>query len=168
MKPFKTFGLIVCYLLLNSCRIGYSFDGISIPEQAKTVSVTYFSNFASLAPPTYSQTFTEALRDKFASQTNLSLTDEDGDLQFEGSIRSYTTAPVAVQTNDQASLNRLTVSVSVNFTNTMDESKNFESSFSRFADFESSQNLADIETKLIEEVNDQLIQDIFNKAFNNW
>ena len=159
---------ILTFVLLSGCRIGYSFSGASIPPEAKTVSVQYFQNNASLAPPTLSQTFTEALRDKLSSQTRLALVNRGGDLAFEGSITGYSTSPIAIQSTDQAALNRLTISINVKYTCSFDEKKNFEQSFSRYADYTSSQSLTAVETDLIQQINEQLVQDISNKALNDW
>jgi len=161
--------LMSCALILfSSCKIHYSFTGGSVPPEAKTVSVQYFQNNASLAPPTLSQTFTEALRDKLSSQTRLSLINKGGDLSFEGSITGYSTGPIAIQSTDQAALNRLTITVNVKYTCMFDEKKNFEQSFTRYADYTSDQNLASIEDQLTREINEQLVQDILNRALNNW
>lgn len=151
-----------------ACRVHYSLNGASIPPEAKTVSVTFFQNLASMAPPTLSQSFTEALRTKLSSQSRLALISRNGDLAFEGSITGYSTMPVAIQSSDQAAQNRLTITINVKYTCSFDEKKNFEQSFSRFADYPSNQNLTAVESKLIETINDQLTQDVFNKALNNW
>ena len=45
---------------------------------------------------------TESLKDQFISQTNLSLTDVIGDLQFEGEITGYKVTPIAIQANETA------------------------------------------------------------------
>ncbi|MES2591736.1 MAG: LptE family protein [Bacteroidota bacterium] len=156
------------FAFLPGCKVGYSFSGAAIPPEAKTVSVQYFQNNASLAPPTLSQTFTEALRDKLSSQTRLALANKGGDLAFEGSIIGYATAPIAIQSTDQAALNRLTITVNVKYTCAFDEKKNFEQSFSRFFDYTSTQSLAAVEDQLIRDINEQLVQDIFNKALNDW
>ncbi len=150
------------------CKINYSFTGASIAEDVKTVSVKTFQSYAPLANANLSQTFTEALKDKFLSQTNLDLTARNGDLQFEGSITGYSVTSVAIQGNETAALNRLTITVKAKFVNTKDKEANFESSFSRYLDFDSSQNLASVEDELIKDINDQLTQDIFNKAVSNW
>lgn len=155
-------------ILLSGCKTHYSFTGGSVPPEAKTVSVQYFQNNASLAPPTLSQTFTEALKDKLSSQTRLALVNKGGDLSFEGSVSNYTTGPIAIQSTDQAALNRLTITVNVKYTCMFDEKKNFEQSFSRYADYTSDQNIASIEDQLTREINEQLVQDIFNRALNNW
>lgn len=150
---------------LVGCKI--SFTGASIPPDAKTISVSFFPNNAAVVQPTLSQSFTEALRDIFISQTTLSLIGSNGDLSFEGAITDYRVSPVAIQA-DVASSNRLSVTVNVIFTNKKDPTKDFEQNFTRFVDFPSSQNLTSIEAELIRQVNEQLVQDIFNKAVINW
>jgi hypothetical protein len=163
--------LVSCLLALISfsgCKLHYGFSGASIPPEAKTVSVQYFQNQASLAPPTLSQTFTEALRDKLSSQTRLALVTKSGDLNFEGSVTGYLTSPIAIQSTDQAALNRLTITVNVKYTCAFDEKKNFEQSFSRYTDYNSSQSLSAVESELITQINEQLTQDIFNRALNDW
>jgi hypothetical protein len=146
----------------------YSFTGASIPPEVKTISIKYFQNNASLIVPSLSQKLTDGLRDKFTSETNLNLVNESGDLLLEGSITDYQTSPVAIQGNDQAALNRLTITIDVNYTNTADDNLSFESKFSRYADYSSSQNLTEVQEGLIEEINQMLIEDIFNKAVINW
>ncbi len=163
----KTVYILICVIAI-SCKVNYSFTGASIPENVKTVSVKTFQTYAPLANANLSQTFTEALKDKFLSQTNLDLVARDGDLRFEGSITGYNVTSVAIQGNETAALNRLTITVKVKFTNTKDDKLDYETSFSRYTDYESSQNLGSIEDGLITEINDQLTQDIFNKAVSNW
>lgn len=160
--------LFVSILAVESCKVNYSTTGASIPVEAKTVSVAYFQNNASLAPPTLSAAVTEALKDFIIQRSRLGLVNQGADLTFEGTITNYSVQPIAIQSTDQASMNRLTITVSVKYENKFEEKKNFESSFSRFADFSSSQSLSSVETQLITEINNQLTQDIFNKAFNNW
>jgi len=165
---FKISFIASLCLFLFSCKTRVSLSGASIPAEAKTISVAYFTNNASLAPPTISQVFTEKMRDVVSQQTSLALVKQNGDLQFEGFISDYNVAPVAIQSNDRASSNRLTISVSVKYFNKFDETKNFEQSFSRFADYASTESLSAKESDLIKEINRQLTEDIFNKAFNNW
>ena len=102
------------------------------------------------------------------NQTSLDLVKAEGDLTFEGSITGYTIKPVAIQSNDVAASNRLTITVKVKFTNTRDEKQNFEESISRYADYDSNLDISSEEDNLIEEINDQLIQVIFDRSVNNW
>ena len=152
---------------LAACGI-YSFTGASISADIETVSIGYFQNNASMVQPTFSNIMTESLKDQFISQTNLSLTDAIGDLQFEGEITAYTVKPIAIQANETAAQNRLTISVKVTFTNNLDENQNYSQSFSHYADFDSSQDLSIIETELIDQIVQVLSENIFNKAVANW
>ncbi len=164
----KYFIFLLITGIISSCKVNYSFTGASIPEDVKTVSVKTFQNFAPLANVNLTQSLTEALKDKFLSQTNLDIVTKNGDLQFEGSITSYTISSVAIQGNETAALNRLSITTKVKFTNTKDKEQDFETSFTRYSDYETSQNLSTIEDELIKDINDQLTQDIFNKAVSNW
>ena len=65
-------------------------------------------------------------------------------------------------------MNRLTITVRVRFTNSFDENQNFEQTFSRYANYNSSLNFTTVESTLVTEINDALTEDIFNKAFVNW
>ncbi len=167
---FKNIFRIFILLLISSCTLNYSFSGASIAPDTKTVSVNFFSNQAPLAQPILSQSLTEALRDIFITQTGLTLASKSGDLQLSGAITGYNTSIIGVSggSNSQATKNRLTITVNVKFVNTKDEKQNFETSFSRFADFDANQNFASVEGELIEQINQQLVQDIFNKSVANW
>lgn len=155
-------------LWLFSCKARFSLSGSTIPEEAKSVSVAFFTNNTTLGKPSMSQKFTEKLRDVVSSQTSLALVKQNGDLQFEGQITDYNIAPVAIQSTDAAALNRMTVTVNVKYVNKFDATKNFEQAFTRFTDYNSKSNLSSVEDGLLDEVNRQLTEDIFNKAFNNW
>ncbi len=160
--------LILVSLGVASCKVKYSLSGATIPPEAKTISVAFFANNTTLGAPSLSQRFTEKLRDMVSSQTNLALMSQNGDLQFEGFIADYNIAPVAVQSTDQASLNRLTISVSVKYSNRFDATKNFEQSFTRFADYSSQKSIESMEPELVQEIFRQITEDVFNRAFNNW
>ena len=155
-------------IILNGCKVNYSFTGASIPPEVKTIDIKYFKNNATLVEPTLSQKLTDAFRDKFVSETSLDLVNQDGDLILEGVITGYRTQPVAIQGNDQAALNRLTITIEVTYTNTIDEDASFESQFSRYFDYSSSKNLLDVQEELIDEINRMLVEDVFNKAVINW
>jgi len=159
--------LLPAFLSITGCGI-YSFTGASISPDVKTVSVKYFPNNAAMVQPTLSRRFTEALRDKFTSQTNLNMVSSNGDLSIEGEITGYVSEPVAVQSDQKAALQQLKITVNVRFTNKKDDKQNFETTFSRFATYDASSRLSDVEDGLIDQINDELAQDIFNKAVVNW
>jgi len=151
-----------------SCGI-YSFTGASIPATMETVSVDFFENTAPLVVSYLSQDFTEALKERIRNQSRLSMVRTDADASFSGRITGYTINPTAVQGNDRAGLNRLTITVSVKYTNTVTPTLNFEESFSRFKDFSTNAGpIQSQEQQLIKDINAMLTEDIFNRAFANW
>lgn len=156
-------------MLIAACKVTVSLSGSNVDPRAKSVYVQTFRNNALVVNPTLSQEFTNALKDRIQGQTPLSIVDTDaGDYVLEGEITGYTIAPVAIQGDETAAMNRLTITVFVRFENKFDETKNFEQSFSRYVDYSSTQNFTSIESNLVAEINDALTEDIFNKAFVNW
>ncbi|MBP5515735.1 MAG: LptE family protein [Bacteroidales bacterium] len=154
--------------LLVSCKGGYSFTGASIPPNAKTISVATFPNYASLVNPQLSQKLTDDLRNLYASQTSLNVVNGDADLEVSGEITSYSTRAAALSSNDEVSMNRLTVTIKVKFVNNCDPDANFEQSFTRYRDYNAQLNFSSIESSLVSEIVSELCDDIFNKSVVNW
>ena len=92
----------------------------------------------------------------------------DGDMDISGEITGYTMQPTAITGNDQAAMNRLTITIKVKFVNTKDPKSSFEQSFSRFKEFSAQLNFSSIENSLVEEIVNELIDDVFNKSVVNW
>lgn len=166
-KFIRIFAYLLICTFLNSCGI-YSFSGASVDPNAKTVSVLYFDNNAQLVIANLSQTFTDALKDKMLNATSLNLTKTNGDIQFSGQITDYVIKPVAVQGNETASMNSLSITVKVSFVNKLNEKQNWEESFTSFVNFPTTQNVSDVQNDLIKQINDNLVYTIFNRAFSNW
>ncbi|MEY2924481.1 MAG: hypothetical protein RLZZ337_1029 [Bacteroidota bacterium] len=152
---------------LGGCGF-YSFSGTSISPEVKTFSVSFFENRASIVSPLLSQTVTEGLKQKFISETNLSIVNDDGDFSFSGAITSFVIAPVSAQNSDNAQLNRLSITLQVKLVSAKDPKSEFEQSFTNFQDFDANTNFSAVETALVQEISDMLVQQVFNKAAINW
>jgi hypothetical protein len=160
---------ITAGLLLSQAGCGfYSHTGASIPPDAKTFSVENIQNFATIVAPTLSQVLTEKLKQKFINETQLKLSQVDGDLHFSGKITDYRTEPVGVQGNQQNAVNRLTIVAEIEFENRFEPKKNFKQTFTSFVDFPSTQNFTSTEADLINRATELMVTDIFNKAVINW
>jgi hypothetical protein len=163
----QAFFFTAAVYMLYGCKISYSFTGASTTGLS-TISVQYFQNRADLVQPGLSQYLTDALIDKCKAQTNLNIVNGIGDADFEGEITGYRTVPLTVASDAQAAANRFTITVRVKFTNVVNPELSFDQTFSRYADYPSSQDLAQVEQELSNEIVDLLVEDIFNKAFVNW
>lgn len=135
---------------------------------ARTFSVDYFRPQSPLASPAVAQNFTESLKDVIQRQSTLRLVDANGELSYSGQITDYRVSPVGVQADETTARNRLSVTVQVRYTNTIDKDLNFERSFTKFADFDSNLDLLAVEEELMAEISEQLIQEIFNASLGNW
>ena len=155
-------------LWLTGCTVSYSFTPPASVGTAKSFSVEVFEARAPLSTTQSAQTFTETLRDLLQAQTPLDQQRSEGDVQFAGEITAFDVQPVAIQANETAALNRLTMAVQVRYTNATDKTKDMEFSVSRFADYNSSQDLTTVEAALVEEISKQLAQDIFDRTLGNW
>lgn len=158
--------IVLMSILLGSCGV-YSFTGANI--EGKNIYIHVMENHARNVVPTLSPTLTDKIRSRILSQTGLSpVTTDNADYDLSGSITSYEVTVAGVQNTQQAIKNRLTISVSVSFKNRLNDKNSFEQSFTRFSDFDASQNLQNVQAGLIEDIGNQLADDIFNKAFVNW
>ncbi len=160
--------LLALLLGLPSCKVTYSFSGVNISPEVTTYTVQYFPNRAAIVQAQLSQVFTDALIDKIQAGTSLELTSNGGDVEFSGEITGYVTRPTAITGQETAAMNRLTITVRVKYTNYIEPELDYDTSFSRYEDYSSSQNLANVEGDLITLIVENLMDDIFNRAFVSW
>tara|TARA_B100000674_G_C37332112_1_gene685764 strand:- start:137 stop:559 length:423 start_codon:yes stop_codon:yes gene_type:complete len=140
-----------------------------MPEAWKSFTVEMIENNAANCPLSYGPVLTEILKDGIQNNTRLVLnTDGEGELVLTGVISAYNVMPIAVQDNDNASQNRLTISVNFELIINEPEADKLKFSATRFADFESNVNLASVESQLIDDINSQISQDVINKLLSNW
>jgi hypothetical protein len=172
MKVVKLILFFLVIFSLGACKVNYSLNGASISPDTKTITISNFPNNSALAPNTISINFTEALKNKISSQTRLISVPRNGHVKLEGSITGYSVSPVAVQASNGvqniAALNRLTISVSVIYTNTKDEKLSYNQTFTQFADFEASKSLNSEQDRLIKIITENIVNDIFIKCFVNF
>ena len=153
--------------LLTGCGI-YSFSGISIPEETKTFTVLKIKSEASLIHPNFINSFTNTLIDKCQQEINLSFVEENPNISFSGRIKKYEIQPVSIQNDETAAQNRLTISIEINYINHLDDSKNFQTTFTDYIDFNSDLIFSNIEDDLNENLINTLLEDLFNMTFMDW
>nr|WP_321231673.1 LptE family protein [uncultured Psychroserpens sp.] len=168
MKSFRYILFLFLSGIILSCG-PYSFTGTSIADNIKTFQVNYFQNTADLIEPGFDRDFTLTLQDLIQNQTNLNLTNSNGDLVYEGEIVEYRISPTTAQANSTAAQNRLTVSVNVRFFDKNLPEEEFEKRFSFFYDYAGSQLLQGSQKDTAhEEIFERITQDIFNETLAKW
>ncbi len=137
---------ICCSLMSSSCfKMSYSTTGASIPVEAKTFSVQYFENMARIVEAGPESAGHRRTQDYIQSNSSLTMVNGTGDVDFEGTITAYEPSrPVAIASGDEAAKNRFTITLKVKFTCDVKPELDFESSFSRYEDYLSTNDFENI------------------------
>ncbi|MBP5172890.1 MAG: LptE family protein [Bacteroidales bacterium] len=168
MKAVRILFLGLAVLAVSACGI-YSFSGTSIKPDVKTITINYVEYKAMKVNPSLSNDLTEAIRNQFRRMTNLEQVELDGDLEITGQVTGYDVRASSVTAGDVAAMNRLTVTVKVDFTNRKYPEEDFTGkSFSAYADYESTTSLDAVESTLCAEIVDKIVEDIFNATVAQW
>jgi len=168
-RRFKLFNVVFLLMLTCFWSACYSLKGISIDPSVKTFYVRTFDNRAQSAYATIAVDFTERLKDKIRNQTRLTYADVDPDVVFTGYIADYSVTSVAPKPGESTAFNRLTITVNLNYHSEKDTTNDIKNqNFSFFQDYPSTTNLLQVQDQLVKTIFDQILEDIFNKAFTNW
>ncbi len=143
-------------------------SGASIPENLNTFTVQYINNRAPLINPNLSQVLTDGLKDRIQRESRLVMNEGQADIEFSGNITSYSTQPMALKADAVSAQTRLTVIVKIRCRNFKDPKKDWEQNFSAYQEYDSENNLSDVEDELVQLIVDELTENIFNKAFADW
>ena len=160
--------LLTVLVVLSGLTSCYTFKGFSVDPELTTFRVVQFRSVAPNAPPNIGQTFTESLKRKISRESRLLLNENNPDIQFDGTVSRYDVRAVSPEPGEFAALQRLEVTVNVEYTNFQDPDDAWSQPFSFFADFSPNQNLLDVQDDLINTIFDQIQEDLFNRAFTNW
>lgn len=169
MRQFLFFS---AFLLLSSCwPESFSFrDSGGMPVEWKTFTIQNLENTAPNCPLSFGPLLTEQLKDGVQNNTRLLLNTQlgAGEINIEGAITGYQVQPVAIQGADNASSNRLTMTLQLKIKIKTPKEEEWQMVSTRFADFPSSSNLATVEQKLFADISAQMVQDLINKLYSNW
>lgn len=170
MKQFLYHSVLI--LLLSSCwPESFSFrDSGGMPVEWQSFTIQNLENTAPNCPLSFAPLLTEKLKDGVQNNTRLLLNTKQGagEVNIEGAITNYQVQPVAIQGADNASSNRLTMSLALKIKIKVPKEEEWQLVSTRFADFDAKSNLADVEQKLFAEIADQMVQDLINKLYSNW
>jgi hypothetical protein len=159
--------ITICATLLSGCGI-YSFRDAVIPENVKTIKIGFVENKARYVNPQLAPQLTDKLMQKIMNQTKLTRTNnDDAHYQIFATITNYDPSQTVGVSAQQASTNRLTVTVHVVLKKTLDN-KEQEFDVTRNFDFSATLTLNQAEGQLMEEILRNITDDIFNQIFSNW
>ena len=157
--------------LITLCPSCYTLKSDVIPPGLKRINISFFENNAPLVVSNLSQLFTEALKERVRNTTRLSIVTGEGDASISGAITEYRYAPISIPATSPnvapiANASALSITVRVKFVYDADKKLSFEQNFTKSQNYTG--DLSSQEKALTELINRQLVDEIFNRAFNNW
>lgn len=167
LHALLTASLAIGTLALSGCA--YSFSGASIPERLQTVAIPLAEDRAAGGPAALGQRLTDALVERFADRSRLSLSaDEDGaDAVVRATIEQYTVAPVAVTGSNLADLNRVSIAVRVVVADRVEARDLLDRTFTATEDFAPAEGPQG-EAEAAERAVAQVARDAFTAATSDW
>ena len=161
--------LALCAVTFIGCSISYKFNGANIDYQTtKSISIADFPNNAAMVNPTLSANLTEGIIDLFQRQTRLQILRKGGDLELEGEIVGYDISQGAISADSYASESKLTIRVTVRFTNNIRSEESFEKTYSAFQTFDASRLLTDVQDELCAVMITEIAESIYNDSVARW
>lgn len=161
----------ILLLLLTSCwpsRV--SMRDVNLPEEWKEFIVETLRSNAPSAPLSFPAELTELIKDGIQNNTRLRLATDpkNAQLKMKGVINAFNVGPIAIQEGDQAAQNRLSVSLKMTVDVSEPKEEQIIINSSRFVDYSANQDFATVQSELIPEVGEQMVQDVINKLLGNW
>lgn len=160
---------LLCTIVLAACTVSYKFTGTSINyDKVKTVSLDKFPIRANYVWSPMESMFYNSLTDAFAQKTKLKVLKRNGDLQLSGEIVEYSQTNKSVAADGYSAQTQLKMTVNVRYVNTTNHNEDFEQRFSATTNYDSSQQLANVQEALVEEMIKDIVDQIFNATVANW
>lgn len=155
--------------MLSSAGCGYySFTGASVPEHLGTVAIPLVEDNTIATVVSMDNQLTTLLIDRFVRQTRLSLetTESEADALLSVTISRYDNTPTSVSGNEQATRNRVSITVSVKYQDQVQNKEILNRTFSAFEEYDPF-NPSQEETAAFAAL-EKIADDVFTAATSNW
>ena len=161
--------LLGVMLTLCGCSISFKMNGANINYQTThSISIADFPNNAPMVNPTLSSGLSETIRDVFSRQTRLQILPKGGDLELEGEIVGYDLTQGAISVTSYATESKLTIRVTVHFTNNINPEESFDKTYTAYQTFDSSRLLSDVQEELCAVMVQEIADNIYNDTVARW
>lgn len=148
----------------------YSFTGASIPAHLNTIAIPLSEDNSVNTLVNLDEDFTELLLARFVQQTRLALQPDEteADAVLRVRIDRYSNLPTSVSGEETATLNRVTMNVTVVYTDRVNNGELLNRSFSSFEEYDPVTQGIEGEKEAALVVLDDIANDIFTAATSNW
>lgn len=161
--------LLVIFTLFSLYGCNYSFRGTSPPEGIKTIYIPTVTDESGFGEPFVAENITLTLKNKFINDNTLEYADKTkADGMIECTVKNINDEVLVVQGNEQVSRRKITINVSVNFTNLKTQKTIWKKDFANWGEYDSSGGgFSKKEEGLILAI-DKICEDILIETISNW
>ena len=169
LKQYGMALLLACVLLLQACKVSYTFNGASIDyTKTKTIQIADFPIRSNYVWGPMAGIFNNQLKDQYANHTKLQQVKRNGDLKLEGEITRYDQRNKSVSAEGSSAQVELSMAVRVRFTNNVKHSDDFEREFTANQSYDSRLSLNAVQEELVTQMVKDITDQIFNATVANW
>jgi len=165
----KKFIIVLLLISLVSFSCNYSFKGASPPEGIKTIYIPTFRDDSGFGLPRLPEDMTLVLKQKFILDNTLEYAEKThADGMLDCIITSVTDEALVVSGNEQVAKRKLTINVSVNFTNLKKQKTVWKKDFTNWGEYDSSTGGFSKRDEGIQFAIDKITDDILIDVISNW
>ncbi len=168
IKKILFFAAIVpAALCMFSCN--YSFKGAAPPEGIKTIFIPSVRDESGFGLPNLSEELTTLLKSKFINDNTLEYTEKtSADGMIDCVVKTVTDEALVVTGNEQVSRRKVTITVSVDFTNLKKQKNIWKKDFSNWGEYDSSTGGFSKRDEGVKSAEDKITEDILLDVISNW
>jgi hypothetical protein len=156
-------------LLFGIASCNYSFKGAAPPEGIKTINIPTIRDESGFGLPNLGEELTTLLKNKFINDNTLEYTEKTkADGLIECVVRSVTDEALVVTGNETVSRRKITITVSVDFTNLKKQKNIWKKDFSNWGEYDSSTGGFSKRDEGIKSAEDKITEDILLDVISNW
>ncbi len=161
--------LFLLYTLVSFTSCSYSFSGASVPAHLKTINILIFADRSGSGEFDLGDRFTKQLIQKFVNDNTLQVSSKtDSDSMLDGTVTSFSDAPVVVSGGENVTSRRVTIAVRVVYRDLVKKTIVFERNFSDYGDYRVEGDITTVRKVAIDIAIDKIAVDILLGVVSNW
>jgi hypothetical protein len=152
---------------ISSCN--YSFKGASPPEGIRTIFIPSVRDESGFGLPNLGEEMTTLLKNKFINDNTLEYAEKTtADGMVECFIKSVSDEALVVTGTEQVSRRKVTITVSVSFSNLKKKKDIWKKDFSNWGEYDSSTGGFSKRDEGLRSAEDKITEDILLEVISNW
>ncbi|MBZ0201895.1 MAG: hypothetical protein K8I03_02635 [Ignavibacteria bacterium] len=161
--------LLLCIATAISSSCNYSFKGASPPEGIRTIYIPNIRDESGFGLPSLGEELTTLLKTKFINDNTLEYAEKTkADGMIVCVVKSVIDEALVVTGNETVSRRKVTITVSVDFSNLKKQKSIWKKDFSNWGEYDSSTGGFSKRDEGVKSAEDKITDDILLEVISNW